>query len=369
MNNVDIKYMQRALLLAKKGMGYTNPNPLVGAVIVKNKKIIGEGYHKVYGGPHAEINAFNHATEDVRGATMYVTLEPCSHYGKTPPCAHAIVEKGIKKVVIAMKDPNPLVSGKGIEIIKNNGIEVITGVLEKEAKELNEIFIKYITTQSPFCILKTAMTLDGKIATYTGDSKWISNESSRKLVHRLRHQVSGIMVGIGTILADDPFLTTRLEDIQGINPARIIVDTHGKIPLDAHVLKDCKNTKTILATTELIETEKLKKIEKTGATIITTPLKDGKVDLPFLMKALGNQKMDSILLEGGATLNYSALKENIVDKIISFIAPKIIGGINAKTPIGGEGISHIKNAILLKDMKVSTIHEDLMLEAYVRKEA
>lgn len=366
---MDIKYMQRALELAKKGIGYTHPNPLVGALIVKNKKIIGEGYHKVYGDSHAEINAFNNAAEDVTGATMYVTLEPCSHYGKTPPCAYAIVEKGIKKVVIAMKDPNPLVSGKGIEILKNNGIEVITGVLEKEAKKLNEIFIKYITTKHPFCILKTAMTLDGKIATNIGDSKWISNESSRKLVHKLRHQVSGIMVGIGTVLADDPFLTTRLKKINGINPTRIIVDTYGRIPLNANVLKDCEKAKTILATTKLSEAKKLKEIEKRGAKIIITPLKDRKVDLTFLMEALGKQKIDSILLEGGATLNYSALKENIVDKLISFIAPKMVGGINAKTPIGGEGISYMKDAILLKDMKVSTIEDDLMIEGYVRKEA
>ncbi|QZY55428.1 bifunctional diaminohydroxyphosphoribosylaminopyrimidine deaminase/5-amino-6-(5-phosphoribosylamino)uracil reductase RibD [Crassaminicella profunda] len=366
---MDIKYMKRALELAKGGKGYTNPNPLVGSVIVKNNKIIGQGYHKAYGGAHAEIHAFHDAKEDVTGATMYVTLEPCSHYGKTPPCAHAIVEKGIKKVIIAMKDPNPLVSGKGIEILKNNGIEVISGVLEKEARILNEIFVKYITTKLPFCILKTAMTLDGKIATSIGDSKWISNESSRKVVHKMRHQVSGIMVGIGTVLADDPLLTTRLDDMEGTNPTRIIVDTHGRIPLDALVLKDCKNIKAIIATTNLADAKKMKALQERGAEIIITPLKENLVDLSYLMDALGKKKIDSILLEGGATLNYSALKENIVDKIISFIAPKIIGGIDAKTPIGGQGFQYMKDAILLKDMKVSTIHDDLMIEAYIRKEA
>ncbi|QXM06815.1 bifunctional diaminohydroxyphosphoribosylaminopyrimidine deaminase/5-amino-6-(5-phosphoribosylamino)uracil reductase RibD [Crassaminicella indica] len=365
---MDIKYMKRALTLAKKGIGYTNPNPLVGSVIVKNNKIIGEGYHKVYGGSHAEINAFNNATEDVTGATMYITLEPCSHYGKTPPCAYTIVKKKIKRVVIAMKDPNPLVAGKGIKILKSNGIEVVTGVLEKEAKKLNEIFIKYITTKLPFCILKTAMTLDGKIATHTGDSKWISNEGSRRIVHKLRHQVSGIMVGIGTVLADNPMLTTRLDNKKGINPTRIIVDTRASIPLNSNVLKDCKNIKTIIATTKLAETKNIKAIKEKGAEVIITPLKENLVDLPFLMHYLGDKKIDSILLEGGGALNYSALKENIVDKIISFIAPKIIGGIDAKSPVGGKGIAFMKNAILLKEMQVSTIGDNLMVEAYLRKE-
>ncbi|QEK13304.1 bifunctional diaminohydroxyphosphoribosylaminopyrimidine deaminase/5-amino-6-(5-phosphoribosylamino)uracil reductase RibD [Crassaminicella thermophila] len=364
---MDTLYMKRALELAKYGIGYTNPNPLVGAVIVKNNRIIGEGYHRRYGEPHAEINAFLNATEDVVGATMYVTLEPCSHFGKTPPCANAIVQKGIKKVVIAMKDPNPLVSGDGIQILKNHGIEVVTDVLEEEAKKLNEVFIKYITTKKPFCILKTAMTLDGKIATFTGDSKWISNESSRKYVHKLRHAVSGIMVGIGTIISDDPLLTTRLEDIKGLNPTRIIVDTHGKIPLNSKVLKTCKNVQTIIATTELADTKKLKSIEKMGAEILITPIKEGKVDLSSLMTALGEKKIDSILLEGGSTLNYSALNEGIVDKVISFIAPKIIGGHTAKTPVGGEGRMYMKDAILLKNIKVSYFKNDIMIEAYLRK--
>lgn len=365
---MDSLYMAKALELAKLGIGYTNPNPLVGAVIVKDGRIIGEGYHKKYGDAHAEINAFRNATEDVAGATMYVTLEPCSHFGKTPPCANAIVEKGIKRVVIAMKDPNPLVAGKGIAILRDHSIEVTTGVMEKEAKHLNEVFIKFITTDLPFCTLKTAMTLDGKIAAYTGDSRWITNAKSRKYVHELRHRFSSIMVGIGTVIADDPLLTTRLDNIHGKNPIRIVVDTKGTIPLDAKVLITNENTKTILATTEAINKEKLKHIKDTGTEVIITPLKDSRVDLPSLMKSLGDMKIDSVLLEGGSTLNYTALKEGIVDKVISFIAPKIIGGASSKTPVGGDGIPYMKDAITFNNISVSKLSDDVMIEAYIGKE-
>lgn len=359
------EYMKRAIELSKKGIGYTNPNPLVGAVIVKDNKIIGEGYHEFYGGPHAEINAFKNAAEDVKGATLYVTLEPCSHYGKTPPCANAIVKKGISKVVIGMKDPNPLVAGKGISILRDNGIEVITGVLEEEVKKLNEIFIKYITTKMPFCILKTAMTLDGKIATKNGDSKWITNEKSRKYVHELRHRVAAVAVGIGTVLTDDPRLTSRLEDIEGVDPIRVIVDTKSKIPLDAKVLNLDSKAKTIIATTEKADKNKLKAIKAKGAEVIVTPLKDDKVDLVYLMKLLGEKGIDSVLLEGGSTLNYSALDQGIVDKVITFISPKIVGGSNAKTPVGGEGRKYIKDSFNLKNVKVKRFQEDIMIEAYL----
>lgn len=365
---MDNLYMARALDLAKLGIGYTNPNPLVGAVIVKDGRIIGEGYHKKYGDTHAEVNAFNSAKEDVAGATIYVTLEPCSHFGKTPPCVNTIIKKGIKKVVVAMEDPNPLVAGKGINILREHGIEVSIGTLENEAKKLNEVFIKFITTNLPFCILKTAMTLDGKIATYTGDSRWVTNKESRRYVHELRHRLSSIMVGIGTVLADDPLLTTRLDDIDGKNPIRIVVDTKGNIPLYAKVLQCDHNTKTIIATTEAINKEKLKYIEETGADIIITPLKNNRVDLSYLMKSLGERKIDSVLLEGGSTLSYTALKEGIVDKIISFIGPKIIGGSSSKTPVGGEGIPYIRDAISLKNIDVFKFKDDVMIEAYIRKE-
>lgn len=358
--------MERAIELAQKGAGYTKPNPLVGAVIVKENKIIGEGYHQYFGGPHAEVNAFNNATEDVEGATMYVTLEPCSHYGKTPPCANTIAEKKISKVVIGMMDPNPTVAGNGIKILKENGIQVVTDILKNEVENLNEIFIKYITSKVPFTILKTAMTLDGKIASYSGDSKWITNEESRNYVHEIRHRVSSIMVGVNTVLVDNPKLTTRLNNMKGIDPIRIIIDTTAKIPLDSNVLNYDSKSKTIIATTQKADKEKLKAIKEKGAQIIITPLKNNKVDLNYLIKKLGEQGIDSILLEGGSTLNYSALKEGIVDKVISFIAPKIIGGTNAKTPVGGQGIEHITDAITLKDIQILRFKEDIMLQGYLR---
>lgn len=360
-------YMEKALRLARLGLGYVNPNPLVGALIVKDDKIIGEGYHKGYGDAHAEVDAFNKARENVAGATMYVTLEPCSHFGKTPPCVKAIIKNKIKKVVIAMEDPNPLVAGRGIKILRENNIEVVTGVLEKEARRLNEVFIKFITRRLPFCTLKTAMTLDGKIAAYTGDSRWVTNSKSRQYVHNLRHEYSSIMVGIGTVLADDPLLTTRLKDMEGKNPIRIIVDSRGSIPLDAKVLRCDENAQTIVATTEAIDRAKLNDITKTGADVIITPCKNNRVDLSYLMKALGERNIDSLILEGGSSLNYSALKEGIVDKVISFIAPKIIGGGLSKTPVGGRGIPYMKDALSIDNIKTFNFDHDLMIEGYVKK--
>lgn len=365
---MDIRYMKRALELAKGVVGYTNPNPLVGAVIVKGDRIIGEGYHKIYGGYHAEINAFLNANEDVKGATMYITLEPCSHYGKTPPCAKAIVEKGIKKVILALNDPNPIVAGRGIKILEDAGIEIVTGVLEEEGKKLNEIFIKYITTKIPFVIMKTAMTMDGKIATRTNASKWITGELSRKHVHELRHRVAGIMVGIGTVLADDPSLTTRFEDSKGCDPIRIIVDSSARIPLEAKVLNLESDKGTIIAVTEKADKEKIKMLEKKGAEVIVTPSKKGRVDLSLLMKKLGERKIDSILLEGGSELNYAALEESIVDKVHSFIAPKIIGGNTAKTPVGGQGKAYMEDAINLEHIDIHRFGDDIMVESYIKKE-
>ncbi len=359
--------MYKALELAESGRGHVNPNPMVGAVIVKEGKIIGFGAHEQYGGPHAEINALEHSTEDVAGSTLYVTLEPCSHFGKTPPCVDKIIEKGIKKVIIAMEDPNPLVSGRGIGKLKEKGIEVVSGVLRKESERLNEIFIKYITTGLPFCILKTAMSLDGKIAAYTGDSKWITNELSREYVHQLRHQSSAVMVGIETVLKDDPFLTVRLDKKNTKNPVRVIVDTKGRIPADSKVLNCDETTKTIVATTKLAPDEKIKVIEDKGAIILFTPIKNNQVDLSFLIRALGKRKIDSVLIEGGSTLNAGMLKEGLIDKIIAFIAPKIIGGIDAPTPVGGEGFPRIKDCIMLDRMEILRFKEDLMIEAYTGK--
>jgi diaminohydroxyphosphoribosylaminopyrimidine deaminase/5-amino-6-(5-phosphoribosylamino)uracil reductase len=365
---LEEKYMKRALELAKLGEGHTSPNPLVGAVIVKNGKIIGEGYHEKYGENHAEVNAFLNAEEDVTGADMYVTLEPCSHYGKTPPCSERIVKEGIKKVFIAMEDPNPLVAGRGIQILKEAGIEVETGILKKEAEDLNEIFLKYIKDKIPFCILKTAMSLDGKIATYTGDSKWISNEKSRRYVHQLRHKVSSIMVGIGTVLADDPLLTTRLEDKDGTDPIRVIVDSKGRIPLESKVINSTSRAKTILATTSKIPKHKKEQLESKKVEVVITPTKNDQVYLNYLFKYLGDEGIDSVLVEGGSTLNESIIKEKLVDKVITFIAPKIIGGVKAKTPVEGKGFEYVKEAVVLEKIKTKIFDEDVMISGYVRKD-
>lgn len=363
-----MEYMKRALELARRGIGCTSPNPLVGAVIVKEGRIIGEGYHEAYGSHHAEVNAFLNATEDVRDGTMYVTLEPCSHYGKTQPCANMIVKKGIKKVVIGLKDPNPLVAGKGIKVLQDAGIEVVTGILGEEGKKLNEIFLKYITAKVPFVIMKTAMTLDGKIATRTNESKWITGEASRKYVHELRHRLTGIMVGIGTVLADDPSLTTRLEGKIGKDAIRIIVDSCGRIPLDSRVLNIRSDAETIIAVTDRAKKDKIRSLEEKGARVIILPSKEGRVDLNFLMKELGERKIDSILLEGGSQLNYAALEEGIVDKVNIFIAPKIIGGDTAKTPVGGHGKAHMNESINLKCKDVNNFGKDIMIEGYIIKE-
>lgn len=354
------KFMKRALELARRGEGHVNPNPMVGAVIVKNGRVIGEGWHKRFGGPHAEVNAFSSLTESCEGAEMYVTLEPCAHYGKTPPCALSIVEHKIKKVYVGLMDPNPLVSGKGIEILKNAGIEVETGVMEKECAEINAVFLKYITTKTPYTVLKCAMSLDGKTACHTGDSKWISCEESRLEVQRMRSRLSGIMVGINTVLTDDPRLTCRIEN--GRDPYRIIADSSLKIPLDAKVIGT--DGKCIVAAVRG-DKAKIDVLEKLGVRVIITPEKNGRVDLAALMKELGKLGIDSVLLEGGGTLNFSALESGIVDHITAFIAPKIIGGRDAKTPVEGSGAAKIADCIEIKNLSVRRIGSDIIAEGDV----
>lgn len=358
-------YMKRALELAKGGWGKTNPNPLVGAVIVKDGKIIGEGFHAVLGGPHAEVNAFKNATEDVAGSTMYVTLEPCSHFGRTPPCANAIINSKVKEVVVSIVDPNPKVSGRGVKMLEDAGIRVTTGVLEQEARKLNEIFIKYISEKKPFVIMKTAMTLDGKIATENGDSKWISGESSRRFVHEIRDRVASIMVGVNTVLKDDPSLTTRLQGKKGSDPVRIIVDSKGEIPLNSKVLTIESDQGAIVGTTSAIHLEKEKALVEMGAKVIKADGPNGRVDLNKLVEELYKLEIDSILLEGGGTLNASALQAKIVDKVMFFIAPKIAGGKNAVTPVEGAGLISMSEAIMLKNINVQRFDDDLMVEGYI----
>ncbi|SFC16340.1 diaminohydroxyphosphoribosylaminopyrimidine deaminase [Alkalibacterium subtropicum] len=362
---MDRKYMKRALELAEKGRGFTSPNPMVGAVIVKNGQIIGEGYHEKFGEAHAEVNAISSATESVEGATIYVTLEPCSHYGKTPPCSNLIIDKKLKKVVVAATDPNPLVSGRGLERIRKAGIDVVEGVLEAESNKLNEVFNKFITTQTPFVLMKYAMSLDGKIATHTGDSKWISSEESREHAHHLRGYLSGIMVGIGTVLKDDPQLTCRVPGYP--NPVRIVLDSQLRVPLDSKILKDQDEAKTLILTTEHASLSMRREIEQIGVEVLTVPEQDGKVDLEKALEILGGKGIDSILLEGGGTLNAAALEAGIIDKVNIYVAPKIIGGEEAISPVMGRGVETMKEAYGLSDMQVTKMSEDIFVEGYLRE--
>lgn len=359
---IDKKYMKIALKLAMKGSGFVNPNPMVGAVIVKDNEIIGQGYHETYGMFHAERNAIRNCKKSPKGATIYVTLEPCCYYGKTPPCTQAIIESGIKKVVIGSSDPNPLVSGKGIEILRNNNIEVVEGVLKEECDGINEVFFHYIKTNTPYVVMKYAMTMDGKIATYTGKSKWITGESSRKRVHEDRHKYSGIMVGVETVLLDDPMLNCRLENSK--NPIRIICDTNLRTPIDCQIVNTANQIPTIIATSDA-DKEKQKLYIDKGCRIIVVPKKDNHIDLKELMLMLGNEKIDSVILEGGGILNWSALQSGIVNKVQTYIAPKIFGGKNAKSPVSGLGVYCPQESFYLNNMKIEKIDEDILIESKV----
>jgi len=362
----DLKFMKMALKVSLEGSGFVNPNPLVGAVIVRDGKILGTGYHAYFGGPHAEINTIQNSKKNIKGATIYVTLEPCNHHGKTPPCTERLIREKFDRVVIGMIDPNVLVSGKGIKHLQEAGIKVETGVLENEIKAANEIYTKFITSHNPFCTLKTAMTLDGKISTYTGESKWISNEKSRNYVHQLRHRHAAIMVGVNTIIKDNPMLTDRSEFKKKSNPVRVIADSNGRTPLDSQILNTA-DAKTIIAITKNANSNFITAVQKKGAEVIICPEKNKKIDLEYLIKKLGSRGIDSILREGGSTLNFSAIQAGIVDKVISFISPKMFGGQTANTPIGGAGFENTKDAINLNIDNIQRFDDDLMITSYIIK--
>ncbi len=356
--------MKHALTLARKGAGFVSPNPLVGAVVVKDEKILSEGWHKEFGGAHAEVNAIAAAGESVEGADLYVNLEPCCHQGKTPPCTDLIIRSHIKRVIIGMKDPNPLVSGKGIEILKKNGIEVHTGLLEEECKQLNEVFIKFIGSRKPFVIFKYAMTLDGKIATVENASRWITGEESRKIVHKLRNNMSSVMVGADTVIFDDPMLNVRLKGKEWKQPLKVIADSSFRIPLNSRVLTT-EPQLCLIACTEKADKSKVMEARRMGAQVLVCPEKDGRVSLDFLFTTLGAMDIDGVLLEGGSTLAFSALKEGLVDKIIAFVAPKILGGASAPTAVGGAGFAKMEDALNLYRMKMKKVEGDLMFEGYL----
>lgn len=358
----DQDYMRRAIELAEQGEGFTNPNPMVGAVIVKDGRIIGQGYHARCGDLHAERSAFASLQESAEGATIYVTLEPCCHYGKQPPCTQAIIEHGISRVVIGSRDPNPLVSGKGARLLREAGITVEEDFLREECDRLNPVFFHYITNKQPYVVLKYAMTADGKIATRTGASKWITGDVARDQVQDMRHRYMAILAGIGTVLADDPLLTVRKPGKK--SPIRVICDTHLQIPLESQIMQTADTYPTILAYSE-DPAGKADKLEKMGVSLEQLPMENGRVSLPALMKRLGERGIDSVLVEGGGTLNESFMQAGLVDRMEVFVAPKIFGGSEAKTPIEGTGIDQVAEAMTFHLEQIRMIGDDVLL-SYVR---
>lgn len=362
----DEKYMRLAMQLAGNAIGRTSPNPLVGAVIVKDNRVVGCGWHRKAGTPHAEVHALNQAGELAQGADVYVTLEPCAHYGKTPPCAKALVEAKVKNVYGGLLDVNPKVAGKGFKILEDAGIHVEYGFLQDELRKQNEVFFKWIEHKKPFVVLKAAMTLDGKIATATGQSKWITNETSRAYGYKLRDIYDGIMVGINTVIEDNPMLTARVDG--GKNPIRIVVDSSLKIDTNANVVQD-KSAKTIIATTDKADKDKILKLQAQDVDVIVVDKdKNDKVDIEKLLDILGQQNICSILVEGGATLSGSFVAKKLVDKVYFFIAPKIIGGKEAKTPVAGTGILNLQEALTLKDIQIEKLEEDILIIGRVDKD-
>lgn len=363
---MDEAYMRRALEIARYAVGRTSPNPLVGAVVVRGGRIVGEGWHKRAGTPHAEVHALRQAGAEAAGATIYVTLEPCAHHGRTPPCAEALIEAGIRRVVVAVRDPNPLVAGKGIARLRAAGIEVVEDVLAQAARSLNEAFFKWIRTRTPFVSLKVAMTLDGKTATSTGESKWITNEASRRYVHELRDRCDAVLTGIGTVLADDPALTARLPD-GARNPLRVVVDSMARTPLTARVVTDgC--APTVVAVSTHAPESRVAALRTAGADVLVCGGADVRVDLPALLTALGGRGVTSVLTECGATLNGALLTAGCVDRVYAFFAPKLVGGQSAPTGIGGVGFTRLADAARLSDVAVRMFDGDVLVSGRVEKE-
>jgi diaminohydroxyphosphoribosylaminopyrimidine deaminase/5-amino-6-(5-phosphoribosylamino)uracil reductase len=365
-SDADRTYMRRALDLAARARGRTSPNPMVGAVVVNEGTVVGEGFHAFAGSDHAELEALRAAESAAAGATLYVTLEPCCHFGRTPPCADRIIQAGIRRVVAACEDPNPTVSGKGFAALRAAGVTVDVGVLEQEAAQLNEAFFAYIRTGRPFVILKAAASLDGKIATQTGDSRWITGESARQHVHHLRDEVDAVLVGIGTVLRDDPMLTTRLGKLDQRDPARVVVDNLARLPLRAQVINRASTAPTIVAVSEMAPRARLEALEREGVQVLVVPGSPRRVSLAHLMEALGKMGFLSVMIEGGAEINASALQEGVVDKLLLFLAPVLIGGKSTPTAVGGEGIETLRQATRVRDVRVERFGEDILIQGYLR---
>lgn len=362
--NTDEKYMRIAIDLAKKAEGLTSPNPIVGALIVKDGKISGRGYHERAGLAHAEINALLEAGRKAKGATLYVTLEPCDHFGRTPPCTDSIIKSGIRNVIIGMKDPNPINNGRGIKKLNRNNIKTKVGVLEDEAASLNRPYIKFITKKMPYVTVKIAQSLDGKIATKTGDSKWITREDSRRYVHELRGKVDAVMVGVNTVVKDDPLLLSKSS--KGKEPSRIIVDSKLETPVGARIFSKLDKSPVLIAATELSKTKMKEDFrKKRGVEVLVGRSKKGRVDLTALLKRLAGRDISHILVEGGGELVASLLEEGLVDRFLFFVAPKIIGGRGAITSVEGAGVDKVEDAHILKNMRVRQFSRDILIEGEV----
>ena len=360
----DRTFMERALLLARQGRGRTSPNPMVGAILTQQGRIVGEGYHPYAGGDHAEVVALKDAGDTARGAACYVTLEPCTHHGRTPPCADALINAGVIRVVVATYDPNPLVAGNGLKRLRQAGISVEVGLLREEASRLNEAYFKYICTGKPFVLLKAALSLDGKLATRTGDSQWITGERARHRVHEIRDTVDAVVVGIGTVLKDDPFLTTRLEGWDGRDPLRVVVDSRGRLPLTSRLLRSGARP-PLVAVGRRISPARLRRLKKAGADVMVLPEKDGRLSLPDLIRELGDREISSVMIEGGGRLATSALQAGIVDKVVLMLAPILIGGEKAPTLLQGEGAEKLSEALRISQLTVERVGQDVIIEGYV----
>ncbi len=363
----DQDYMKQAIALARQAKGFTSPNPCVGAVVVKNGEVVGRGYHKAAGLPHAEVEAIDDAGENANGADIYVTLEPCNHFGKTPPCTHKIINAGIKRVKVGCKDPNPFVAGNGIQYLIENGISVDSGILEDETKVLIEDFIWSIQNDKhPFVILKCASTLDGQIATSTGDSKWITNEKSRRFGHQIRHEVDAILIGSGTLHADDPSLTARLNGQKTKDPIRIILDTHLSIEKEAKILNQESDAKTIIVTGPNVPETRKAQIRKKNVILMEVGLNEQGLDLNELMIKLGQLSILSLLIEGGGKVSGSALRAGIVNKMLFFLAPKFLGSNDGTSVFNGLGPTLMKDAFELKKMDITRFDDDLLISGYLK---
>ena len=365
MNDTD--YMKMALHLAQQGRGRTSPNPMVGAVVVKDGAVAGMGYHQKAGTPHAEIHALNEAGMAAQGSTLYVTLEPCCHRGRTLPCVDFIIRSRVARVVAAMQDPNPLVNGRGIRMLRDAGIKVDVGILENEARKLNEFFIKYITKKIPFVILKAAVSLDGRIATRTGESRWITGEAARERAHEIRDTVDAVLVGVNTVITDNPSLTTRLNGREGRDPIRIILDTHLRTPLDARVIVNDSPAKTFIFAGGDVARERIKAYQERNVTVLVAKKGMHRIEFVQILEDLGVMEVSSLMIEGGAEVHASALKSGIVDRVVFFVAPKIIGGGGSREAIANLGVERIRDAMQIEHVHVEQVGEDVMIEGDVIK--